>query len=126
MSHSEHASKPLPVFTKLAVLLRNIRALQFGDLDRDHLQNARQILNHVRIPKAQHHDAALFKPTRPRSIARNSIDLRVLAAIKFDREPQRRTIKIQDETASRMLSTKIGAKLIISKSLRFVVIKRAP
>jgi len=29
MSQPEHASKPLPVFTKLAVLLRNIRALQF-------------------------------------------------------------------------------------------------
>jgi hypothetical protein len=29
MSHAEHASKPLPVFTKLAALLRNIPAVQF-------------------------------------------------------------------------------------------------
>src|SRR5882762_6645291 len=29
MSHSEHASKPLPVFTKLAALLRNISAVRF-------------------------------------------------------------------------------------------------
>jgi hypothetical protein len=29
MSHAEHASKPLPVLTKLAVLLRSIPAVQF-------------------------------------------------------------------------------------------------
>ena len=29
MSHAEHASKPLPVFTKLAALLRNISAVRF-------------------------------------------------------------------------------------------------
>jgi len=29
MSHAEYASKPFPVFTKLAVMLRNIPAMQF-------------------------------------------------------------------------------------------------
>jgi hypothetical protein len=29
MSHAEYASRPVPVFTKLAVMLRNFRAVQF-------------------------------------------------------------------------------------------------
>ncbi len=54
---------------------------------------------------------------RSRSVTRNGASLRMLTTVKFNREPQRRTIKIQNKTTGWMLAAKVSAELSISKPL---------
>jgi hypothetical protein len=91
--------------------------LQFADLGSDDFQNTGKILNHIGVPKPEHDDIPLGKPSRTFRIAFYQLRLCMLTAVEFNSEAKSRAIEVENEWPGRMLSAKVYAELSVPQLL---------
>jgi hypothetical protein len=68
--------------------------------------NTFDVAGDIVVPKSQHGNSLCVEPTRSEIILRVLNGFAMLPAVQFDRQADRRAIKIQNEIADRMLATK--------------------